>query len=186
MKGQSLNTVVYRVFAKAQDLARISEPDVFDQVNNPQGTQRDLKDWHARQAHAYGAGKIRRQTSQRIWPEILLNVRDTNVVKVGVPDSNGLVEIEVLEGKVQKRNCVDPQISRVDANHRLFFATGYSDKKKKLKLDPLDSIIPFSVTVNLDRKEEAALFGDIARALIENSADCWKNRQANKRLLRGI
>jgi hypothetical protein len=130
MKGQNLNTVVYRGFAKAKDLAGISEPDIFDQVNNPQGTQRDLKDWHARQAHAYGSGKIRRQTNHRIWPEVLLNVRDMEVIKVGDPNANNLVEIEFFEDKIQKRNGVDPQISRVDGNHRLFYASGYSDKKR--------------------------------------------------------
>jgi DGQHR domain-containing protein len=161
IKGVSLNTTVYRGFARARDLAEISEPDVFDQKTNPDGTQRDLKEWHARQAHAYGSGKISRQTTQRIWPEVLLNVRDTKVVGVGNPDSNGFVKIDVFEEKIENRHGVNPQISRVDGNHRLFYAAGYSDKKRKVELDPLDSLIPFSITVGLDKKEEAALFGDI-------------------------
>lgn len=161
MKGDSLNTTVYRGFSKARDLARISEPDVFDQTSNPEGTQRDLKSWHARQAHAYGAGNIQRETKQRIWPEVLMNIRDPEVVKVGEPDSNGLVEVEIMEEKIENRKGINPQISRVDGNHRLFYAVGYSDKKKKLNLEPLDTIIPFSLIIGLDRKEEAALFGDI-------------------------
>jgi len=161
LKGNSLNTVVYRGFAKAKDLAKISEPDIFDQTNNPFGTQRDLKDWHARQAHAYGAGNIERGTKQRIWPEILLNVRDPKVVNVGKPDSNGFVKITVLEDKIKNRKGVNPQISRVDGNHRLFYAAGYREGKKEPILEPLDVIIPFSLTVGLDRTEEAALFGDI-------------------------
>jgi DGQHR domain-containing protein len=160
-KGENLNTITYRGFAKASDLAEISEPDIFDQKNNPEGTQRDLKPWHAREAHAYGAGRIKRQTKYRIWPEVLLNVRDTQVVKVGKPDPNGLVEIEIFEDKIEKREGINPQISRVDGNHRLFYATGYSDKNGKVTLKPLDISIPFSLTVGLDRKEEAALFADI-------------------------
>lgn len=161
MKGKNLNTITYRGFAKASDLAKISEPDVFDQKNNPEGTQRDLRPWHAREAHAYGAGKIKRQTKYRIWPEVLLNVRDTQVVKVGKPDPNDLVEIEIFVDKIENREGKDPQISRVDGNHRLFYAAGYSDKNRKVTLKPLDINIPFSLTVGLDRKEEAALFGDI-------------------------
>lgn len=161
MKGKSLNTTVYRGFATAADLARISEPDVFDQKNNPEGTQRDLKPWHAREAHAYGVGGIKRQTKSRIWPEVLLNVRDTKVVKTGKPDPNGLVKIKILEGKIKNRKGIDPQISRVDGNHRLFYSPGYSNEKGKIVLKPLNVSIPFSLTIGLDRKEEAALFGDI-------------------------
>jgi DGQHR domain-containing protein len=161
MVGNSLNTVVYRGFAKASDLARISEPDVFDQTQNPEGTQRDLKSWHAREAHAYAEGLVERQTEKRIWPEVLLNVRDTGVVIVGKPDSKNLVEIEVLTEKIVSRNGIDPQISRVDGNHRLFYAAGYAEKRRKINLSSLDVVIPFCLTVGLPRKEEAALFGDI-------------------------
>ena len=161
IKGENLNTTTYRGFAKAADLGKISEPDIFDQKKNPEGTQRDLKPWHAREAHAYGAGSIKRQTKYRIWPEVLLNVRDTQVVKVGKPDPNGLVKIEIFEDKIENREGIDPQISRVDGNHRLFYATGYSDKNGKVILKPLDIGIPFSLTIGLNRKEEAALFGDI-------------------------
>jgi len=161
LKGESLNTIVYRGYAKASDLARISEPDVFDQTANPEGTQRDLKPWHAREAHAYADGAVERQTKYRIWPEILLNARDPSVVVTSKPDSNNLVKIKVLTEKIIKKNGVDPQISRVDGNHRLFYAAGYSDKTRKTKLKPLDVFVPFAMTIGLPRKEEAALFGDI-------------------------
>jgi DGQHR domain-containing protein len=58
-----------------------------------------------------------------------------------------------------RRQGVNPQISRVDGNHRLFFAQGFSDKK--YELESLEVIIPFSITIGLDKKEEAALFSDI-------------------------
>lgn len=88
-------------------------------------------------------------------------MRDTEVVKVGDPDPNGLVEIEIFEDKIEDRNGINPQISRVDGNHRLFYAAGYTDKRKKINLEPLDVTIPFSLTIGLNQKEEAALFGDI-------------------------
>lgn len=157
--GKSLNATIYRGYAKASDLAKISEPDVFDQVTNPKGTQRDLKPWHARQAHAYALGNVIRETKLRLWPEIILNVRDKSVVTVGKA-KNGLVEITIHEGKLESRNGVDPQISRVDGNHRLYWAGGLIEKNKE-KLKPIDVEIPFCMAIGLDRKEEAALFRDI-------------------------
>jgi len=154
-----LNATTYRGYAKARDLAKISEPDVFDQTSNPQGTQRDLKPWHARQAHAYALGNVIRETKLRLWPEVILNVRDESVVSAGKA-KNGLVEITIHEDKLENRNGVDPQISRVDGNHRLYWASGLKEKDKK-KLEPINVEIPFCVTIGLDRKEEAALFRDI-------------------------
>ena len=46
MKGNSLNATVYRGFAKARDLGRISEPNVFDQSSDPEGTQRARETWN--------------------------------------------------------------------------------------------------------------------------------------------
>lgn len=157
--GKSLNTTVYRGYAKASDIARISEADVFDQNVNPEGTQRDLKQWHAREAHAYALGNVKRETEHRLWPEIILNVRDKNVVTVE-ESKNGLTRIIVNEEKIQKKNGIDPQISRVDGNHRLFLAQGLVEKQV-LKLKPIDIDVPFCFTIGLNRKEEAALFRDI-------------------------
>ena len=157
--GKSLNTTTYRGYAKAHDLARISDPDIFDQATNKNGTQRDLKPWHAREAHAYALGNVIRQTTKRLWPEIILNVRDKNVVNVGKA-KNGLVSVTIYEEKIEDRKGVNPQISRVDDNHRLFWGTGLVEKDKE-KLKPLNVDIPFCITVGLNRKEKAALFRDI-------------------------
>lgn len=157
--GKSLNTTVYRGYAPASHLAQISEPDVFDQVQNPNGTQRDLKPRHAKQAHQYAEGQVRRSTSHRLWPEVILNVRDTSVVRIGKPDRRNLVEIQILEDRIEKTDGTDPRISRVDGNHRLWFAEGGKTGHKVLA--PLDVDIPFCLTVGLSRNEEAAIFRDI-------------------------
>jgi DGQHR domain-containing protein len=159
MVGTSLNTPVYRGFAKASDLARISEPDVFDQNLNPDGTQRDLKPWHAREAHAYALGNVKRETKNRLWPEIILNVRDGSVVLVSKQQSN-ITTIAVNEEKIKKTNGMNPQISRVDGNHRLHWVQGQLNKGI-VKLEPLDVTVPFCITIGLSRIEEAALFRDI-------------------------
>lgn len=157
--GKSLNTKVYRGYAKASDIGKISEADVFDQNANPQGTQRDLKPWHAREAHAYALGNVKRETEPRLWPEIILNVRDKKVVTLGKL-KNGLVRILIHEKKIEKRNGINPQISRVDGNHRLYWAQGLMEKEVA-KLEPIDIEVPFCLTIGLDRTEEAALFRDI-------------------------
>lgn len=157
--GKSLNTTIYRGYAKASDLAKISEPDVFDQVANVGGTQRDLKPWHAREAHAYALGYVIRKTEHRLWPEIILNVRDKSVVTIGEP-KNCLVSITIHDDKIENRNGVNPQISRVDGNHRLHWACGMVEKNKE-KLKPISVEIPFCLTIGLDKREEAALFRDI-------------------------
>lgn len=159
LAGKSLNTKVYRGFALASDIGRISEADVFDQNANPEGTQRDLKPWHAREAHAYALGNVKRETEHRLWPEIILNVRDENVVTVQ-ETKNELAKIVVHEEKIEKRNGINPQISRVDGNHRLFWAQGLVEKQVA-KLKPIDVDVPFCLTIGLSRKEEAALFRDI-------------------------
>jgi DGQHR domain-containing protein len=159
MVGTSLNTTVYRGYANASDLARISEPDVFDQNLNPEGTQRDLKPWHAREAHAYALGNVKRETKNRLWPEVILNVRDGNVVSLGKPQ-NCLTKMTVDEGKIKKTDGMNPQISRVDGNHRLYWGQGLVEKGI-VKLESLDVIVPFCITVGLSRMEEAALFRDI-------------------------
>ena len=48
-----MGATVYRGHARLSDLARISKADIYDQVNNPLGTQRDLSLKHAKDAYEY-------------------------------------------------------------------------------------------------------------------------------------
>ena len=112
LKGMSLTTEVYRGYASAKLLAEISEADVYDQKTNKDGTQRDLSRSHALEANKYGAGKGDESRTQRVWPEVFLNVRDTSVVSISRPDPNGLVTLnartmEILES-FQRQDGIVP------------------------------------------------------------------------------
>ena len=52
-KTKNLDTVCYRGSAPLAHLALISQTDVFDQVENPDGLQRDLSFKHASEAYEY-------------------------------------------------------------------------------------------------------------------------------------
>ena len=51
--GKNLNLLALRGFATLDVLAELSAPDVYDQVDNPTGTQRDLKAKHAEECFDY-------------------------------------------------------------------------------------------------------------------------------------
>ena len=51
--GKNLNVMVIRGFATLDQLAYISAPDVYNQLTNPLGTQRDPDQTHARQVLEY-------------------------------------------------------------------------------------------------------------------------------------
>jgi hypothetical protein len=68
IRGRVLGVSVYRGFARLCDIAEISKADVYDQNNNPTGTQRDLSPSHARDAHEYV-----RTHELGFWPEVFLS-----------------------------------------------------------------------------------------------------------------
>ena len=81
IEGQNIDTICYRGAAPIKDLARISQPDVFDQETNADGLQRDLSPKHAQDAYEY----VRRDIDEawpRAYPEVVLNVRDPKVLKM--------------------------------------------------------------------------------------------------------
>src|SRR5256885_1395385 len=82
--GKNLNLQALRGYARLDALACISAPDVFDQVDNPTGTQRALSEEHARDCRTYAqeAEGLPPEDSPRFFPEILLNVRDSNVIEL--------------------------------------------------------------------------------------------------------
>jgi DGQHR domain-containing protein len=150
-KAKNLDTVCYRGSAPLAHLALISQPDIFDQVTNPKGLQRDLSPKHASDAFEY-VHRGRNPEYPRAFPEIVLNVRDQRVLKIGEVSGDEVVKLqfaisEMKDGKVS--------VSRVDGNHRLYYAAG--DERR----EPLLSEVPFQLHVGLTQEQERALFVDI-------------------------
>jgi DGQHR domain-containing protein len=173
--GGNLNLVAVRGFARLDLLAAISRPDVFDQVRNPLGTQRELQKSHASQAIKYAteAMGVGAETDPRAFPEVILNARDRAVVSIF--DREDSAELDVmsagsdaefepravslridLQQLAAEQEEESPAISRVDGNHRLSQAVAEVD-------DPHDSfpVVPFAMFVGLTDDQERALFRDI-------------------------
>lgn len=149
-KTNNLDTACYRGSAPLAHLAMISQPDIFDQVTNPEGLQRDLSPKHASEAYEY-VNRKKVKAFPRAFPEVVLNVRDKTILRLndnpsGASTLHFSVE-DIKKGKVY--------VSRVDGNHRLFFAAG--DERR----DPLLAEIPFQIHVGLSREQERSLFVDI-------------------------
>jgi DGQHR domain-containing protein len=148
LMGEVLGVPVARGFAKLSDLSRISRADIFDEINNPRGTQRDLSVKHARDAYEYA-----RNTEFGYWPEVFLCLRDPTAVSIerlGTGHGTLFVNDEgiALSDKIS--------ISRVDGNHRLHFASGI-DKSAPA----LDRLVSFCLALNLSLDQEIKLFRDI-------------------------
>lgn len=118
IKGTCLGHKVYRGFAALSDLASLSKADIFDQSANPIGTQRNLNRQHARKAHAYVAN-----TEKAFYPELILNIRDSSFVRFEPSKPASSI------GCGQLTFTKDPSkgliVSRLDGNHRLWFADGH-------------------------------------------------------------
>ncbi len=90
-RGKVLGINVYRGFGRLCDLALISKADIYDQKNNPFGTQRDLSPKHAREAYEYVKTR-----DLAFWPEVFLCVRRKTVIKFEPDKKNpnmGVLEI---------------------------------------------------------------------------------------------
>lgn len=152
----NLDTTCYRGSAPLADLARISAADVFDQVDNPEGLQRDLSKKHAAEAYAYAAREPNEHTL-RAFPEVMLNVRDKAVVTVEPIDTKTplrLVKLTFDLAKIERAKTV--KVSRIDGNHRLYYAAGDGAERP-----PLTIAGPFSLTLGLTTEQEAGLFLDV-------------------------
>jgi len=159
LEGKSFDVTTYRGYAKLSDLARISQADVYDEAKNPGGIQRDLNKKHATEAYLYAAKGEGKLGEYRLWPEVVLNVRDESVVrKEQVTKAGGqtLTKLSFDLSKIDKSSA-RPQVSRVDGNHRLYFADGEVDDT----LSPVEEITPFSITVGLNVMAEQTLFADV-------------------------
>ncbi len=184
--GKNLNLQVLRGYARIDRLACVSAPDVFNQVDNPNGTQRLLNEAHARDCRTYAieAEGMPPEESPRFFPEILLNARDTNVVELyNVEDPTDIYDFDSfsedddvprplvglrvdLSAVDFPKQAKDPQISRVDGNHRLWgidelLATAAGgDGATEDGADELP-VVAFSLLVGLNANQEASLFRDI-------------------------
>jgi len=154
-EAKNLDTICFRGAAPLAHLALASQADIFDQVSNPGGLQRDLSPKHASDAYDY-VRRGRDPNYPRAFPEIVLNVRDKKVLQREEietrEDGTKLVRLSFDLDKMRDgRVCV----SRVDGNHRLFYAAG-DDRR-----EPLMTFAPFQVHVGLTREQERSLFVDI-------------------------
>src|SRR4030042_1111495 len=104
LKGTNLNTPVYRGFASIKDIATISAPDTFKQDSNPDGLQRDLSESHSRDGYLYADGAQKVPEYPRLWPEVILNVRDTSVIDEPLPvdEQHNFYKIVVHEDRIDK------------------------------------------------------------------------------------
>jgi DGQHR domain-containing protein len=148
-KYRNLDTWCYRGSAPLAHLALISQPDIFDQVSNPGGLQRDLSPKHASDAFEY-VHRSRDNVRPRAFPEVVLNIRDKRILKMEESESATKLQFSVADMKDGR-----VYVSRVDGNHRLYYAAG-DDRR-----DALLTEAPFQIHIGLDQEQERSLFVDI-------------------------
>jgi len=179
--GQNLNVLTVRGFAKLDEVASISGPDVFDAIKNKTGTQRNLNMTHSKEAAEYALGSLTSdsRTDARAFPEVILNARDLNVLEfynldspddaivLDETDPNAALEgLRIVGLRIKLSKIVypvekfQPQISRVDGNHRLSAAQLLIDRKEDGEAIDFPEI-PFSMYVGLGKLQEIKLFTDI-------------------------
>ncbi|MGO9895102.1 MAG: hypothetical protein ACLPX8_12920, partial [Bryobacteraceae bacterium] len=118
--GKCLGHEAYRGFGPLSELATISRADIFDQDKNRSGTQRNLSVQHARRAYQYVTEK-----TEAFYPEMILNVRDKSFIRFTAKDEENGVKFGILEFVKDPRVATDLVVSRLDGNHRLWFADGH-------------------------------------------------------------
>lgn len=148
LKGEVLGVNVVRGFAKLSDLSRISKADVFDEIANPRGTQRDLSAKHAKDAYEYA-----RISEVGYWPEVFLCLRNKDVATVVDRDGRHYAMLTVDDEAITQLKEI--AISRVDGNHRLYLAGGDENNPS------IDREVSFCLATNLTLDEEIKLFRDI-------------------------
>lgn len=160
VEGQNLDTTAYRGTATLADLARISQADVFDQITNPGGLQRGLSPKHAREAYEY-ATRDADPEFPRAFPEVFINVRDLEAVEIEPMNVGRQRQVRAFQFRFDPERIADQiregkvALSRMDGNHRLWFAAG-DDKR-----DPAEVPVPFQLHVGLSPEQEASLFTDV-------------------------
>ena len=132
-------------------MATISDADIFDQDKNRLGTQRNLSLQHARKAYQYVSG-----TDRAFYPEMILNVRDKSYVAFTTSEKVGQVQFGTLAFAKDPTKAGKIIVSRLDGNHRLWFADGHEKG-----MDPIDRFVSFCILTIEDQEKELELFRDI-------------------------
>ena len=175
--GNNLNLRTIRGFARLDQLALISAADVFDQVENPYGTQREPNKVHASDALKYAleSNDLPSETAPHAFPEIILNARDMSILSIfSLENSASEIDLSVLTSINEDMQVVnlaihadqvelqeedssrDPAISRVDGNHRLL--------KVRSEMESGETefpLVPFALFFGLSTDQERSLFRDI-------------------------
>jgi DGQHR domain-containing protein len=149
--GNCLGYEAFRGFAPLSSLAKLSEADIFDQVKNKSGTQRNLSLQHARKAYQYVSGTVK-----AFYPEMILNVRDTSYVTFTSLQKLGGVQFGTLQFTKDPSKAGKVIVSRLDGNHRLWFADGH-----ERGMDPISRPVSFCLLTIEDLEKELELFRDI-------------------------
>jgi DGQHR domain-containing protein len=177
--GRNLNVISARGYSSLITLAQISGPDVLDPILNPDGTQRELNVKHSEEALEYAltAENVDPSKEPRAFPEVTLNARDKSVLRFTfisggefdfddipdelMPDSaiaRVQVRVDALHIPVPPLN---PQISRIDGNHRLSQAQVIADstEDKEVLSQITESLnVPFALYVGLEQSQERKIF----------------------------
>lgn len=149
--GKCLGYDAYRGFAPLAELAKISDADIFDQKNNRLGTQRNLSVPHARKAYKYVS-----ETERAFYPEMILNVRDKSYIAFTEIKEMGDVKFGTLAFVKDPKRAGMIVVSRLDGNHRLWFADGH-----ERGMAPVNRPVSFCLLALEDREKELELFRDI-------------------------
>lgn len=149
--GECLGHKTYRGFGSLRVLASISKADIFDQEKNPLGTQRNLSLQHARKAYQYVTDR-----SKAFYPEIILNIRDASYVRFKSSKSQSGIRCGTLEFVKDPSQTPATIVSRLDGNHRVWFADGHD---KGLDAVSRQASVCFLLVPNI--LEELEIFRDI-------------------------
>jgi DGQHR domain-containing protein len=150
IKGTVLGVNVYRGFARLCDLSMVSAADVFDQKENPLGTQRDLSPKHARDAYGYVKNR-----DLAFWPEVFLCARKPRFISFReLEGANHMGVLTIDAPAIAGSEGI--AISRVDGNHRLHYASG-----EHAGFPPILKQVSFCLAYDLSLEEEISLFRDI-------------------------
>lgn len=149
--GTCLGVKAYRGYGLLSDLAAISKADIFDQVNNRMGTQRNLSVIHARKAYEYVS-----DNEKAFYPEIILNIRDESYVDLKPTQPHNGCTFAVLSFVKDPRANQQVIVSRLDGNHRLWFADGHD-----ASFEAVSRPVSFCFVVLPKIEDELELFRDI-------------------------